>query len=100
MAFAGGLGMELNLVAGRWPLVKKDLRDDIILFSESNSRFLVEVEPKKAKEFEKTMSGTSYCLIGKIKSGGNFVVKGLKNTIIIKENIAALKEAWQGTLRW
>ncbi len=100
MAFAGGLGMEMSLVAGRWSLVKKDLRDDIVLFSESNSRFLVEVEPQKAKAFEKVMLGTSFCVIGKIRPDNNFIVKVIKKTIIIKENIAALKESWQRTLRW
>jgi phosphoribosylformylglycinamidine synthase len=100
MAFAGGLGMELRLADGRWQMAGKELRDDTIMFSESNSRFLVEVSPKQAKTFEKTMQGTSFNCIGKVRSDKNFVVKGLKNTIIIKENITALKEAWQGTLRW
>ncbi len=100
MALAGGLGMEIRLADGRWPIADKDKNDTTILFSESNSRFLVEVEPKKAKAFEKAMMGSGFICLGKIKSEKNFVVKGLKNTIILKENIAALKEAWQGTLRW
>ncbi len=100
MAFAGGLGMELQLEAGSWKLEGKEKKDEIILFSESNSRFIVEIEPEKAKAFERAMLETSYSCIGKIKADKNFVVKGLKNKIIIKETIAVLKESWQGTLRW
>ncbi|MBI5555028.1 MAG: phosphoribosylformylglycinamidine synthase subunit PurL [Elusimicrobia bacterium] len=100
MAFAGGLGMELQLAAGSWQLKGKDKKEDVILFSESNSRFIVEIEPKKAKAFEKAMLGASFCVIGKIRPDNKFIVKGLKNTIIIKEGIDTLKEAWQRTLRW
>ncbi|MDD5259344.1 MAG: phosphoribosylformylglycinamidine synthase subunit PurL [bacterium] len=100
MAFAGGLGMEIKLADGRWQMADKDKNDTTILFSESNSRFIVEVEPKKAKAFEKAMIGTSFCCIGKIKSEKNFIVKGLKDKNIIKETITALKEAWRGTLKW
>ena len=45
MAFAGGLGMHLSLKN-----VSRDgdvTTDDVSLFSESNSRFVVEVAPEK-----------------------------------------------------
>lgn len=109
MAFAGGLGMEIQMadsarpagVGGQgWQMADKDKNDAIILFSESNSRFIVEIEPKKAKAFEKAMTGSSCLLIGNIRKDKSFIVKGLNEKVIIKETISALKEAWQKTLRW
>ncbi|MEA3253573.1 MAG: phosphoribosylformylglycinamidine synthase subunit PurL, partial [Chloroflexota bacterium] len=53
MAFAGGIGARINLKAV--PLGEPIDRDDLILFSESNSRFLVEIAPECRGEFERTM---------------------------------------------
>ena len=55
MAFAGGLGATIYLknVPRTGPLY----RNDFILFSESNSRFLVEVAPEKEAQFIKVMTG-------------------------------------------
>jgi phosphoribosylformylglycinamidine (FGAM) synthase-like enzyme len=57
MAFSGGLGWSLDL--RRVPGYNLN-RDDFILFSESNSRFLVEVSEKCEKDFETVMKGTVY----------------------------------------
>jgi len=51
-AFAGGLGMEVEL--GKVPRRGLD-RDDYVLFSETASRFVVTVAPDKREEFEATM---------------------------------------------
>jgi len=50
------------------PLAESIERDDFILFSESNSRFLVEVAPADKEEFEKMMSGVAFAEMR--KSGG------------------------------
>ena len=42
------------------PLGEKIDRDDFILFSESNSRFLVEVAPENKAAFEKMMKGVVF----------------------------------------
>ena len=49
MALAGGLGVELDLM--KLPCAEVE-RDDFALFSESNSRFLVEVAEADKTEFE------------------------------------------------
>ena len=51
-AFAGGLGMEVEL--GKVPRRGLD-RDDYVLFSETASRFVVTVAPDKREEFEAVM---------------------------------------------
>ncbi len=100
MAFAGNLGMEIQLADGSWQIADKDKNETAILFSESNSRFLVEVDPKNKKAFEKAMKGQSVALIGKVRKDKTLQVKGLGGKVILKENIAGLKETWQKTLRW
>jgi len=107
MAFSGGLGMELFL--SEVPYVKsqshkvtrsQEARNDYVLFSESNSRFIVEVEKKKQKEFEKALKGISFGLIGCVSKSKDFNVYGLDRKICLKAGIYDLKEAWQKTLRW
>ena len=98
MAFAGGLGAAIQLKSV--PLGEPVSRDDFILFSESNSRFLVEVAPESKDEFEQVMSGTSFAAIGQVTDSGVLEVYGVKNRKIVVLSIDELKEAWQKPLRW
>jgi len=100
MAFAGNLGMELNLSTVRHNLEDDRARVDVILFSESNSRFIVEIEEKNEVEFAKLMSGHSLSLLGKITNSKEFKIAGLNATPIVSTDIDKLKEAWQAPLRW
>ena len=98
MAFAGGLGMELTLAPV--PRSEDATRDDTILFSESNSRFVVEVEPRSQAAFEARMPPGLFALIGMVTSNPCFSVVGLSGREIINVSIHELKEAWQAPLRW
>jgi phosphoribosylformylglycinamidine synthase len=98
MAFAGGLGASINLK--EVPLGESIDRDDFILFSESNSRFIVEVAPDKKDAFEKEMAGTPFALIGQVINEPRLDVYGQKGNSVISISINELKEAWQKPLRW
>jgi phosphoribosylformylglycinamidine synthase len=98
MAFAGGLGAEIKLKSV--PLSEKLERDDFILFSESNSRFIVEIAPENKEKFEKTLKGVSFANIGTVNDSGKLEVLGLTGKKIVSESINDLKEAWQKPLRW
>jgi len=98
MAFAGGLGAEVELA--RVTLGEDIKRDDYILFSESNSRFLVEVAPDKEKQFLETMAQTSFSKIGRVTDSGNLVIRGLNNSEVVNLPVYKLKEAWQKPLKW
>jgi phosphoribosylformylglycinamidine synthase len=106
MAFSGGLGMELFLSRVPYIAVPKAdskepiARNDYILFSESNSRFIVEVEPKNQKRFEHLLKNIPFGLIGCISSGNDFSVYGMDGKVCLKADIMGLKEAWQKPLRW
>jgi phosphoribosylformylglycinamidine synthase len=117
MAFSGGLGMDIFLsevpygpqATGHRPQAKKPAacslqpaaqRDDFVLFSESNSRFIVEVEKKNRKKFEALLKALPFGLIGCLNKSKDFKVFGLDNKICVQAGIGELKEAWQKPLRW
>jgi phosphoribosylformylglycinamidine synthase len=98
MAFAGGLGAEIK--ATLIPVSSKIDRDDFVLFSESNSRFIAEVTPENKAKFEKIMQGTVFAAIGTVNGTDKLNVSGLNGKKILSESISDLKEAWQKPLRW
>ena len=98
MAFSGGLGVTARL--DKVAFKGKSKRDDTILFSESNSRLLVEIEPKNQKKFELILKGIPKGLIGRVEESPEFIVYGLNQQVCIGATIWDLKEAWQQPLRW
>jgi phosphoribosylformylglycinamidine synthase len=98
MSFAAGLGAELFL--GEVPYKSNNKRNDFVLFSESNSRFIVEVERKKQKDFEKALKGASFGLIGCVGERKDLKVYGLDGKICIRADIDGLKKAWRDVLKW
>ncbi len=95
MAFAGGYGMELDL---RKAPVKALNRNDFILFSESNSRFLVEVSEKAKEDFEALMKGKAYAEIGKVTKNPRLCIKGLNGEIVVDAPLVDLLGSWKRTL--
>jgi len=98
MAFAGGLGASVHLESV--PLGEPISRDDHILFSESNSRFLVEVAPENKAEFENMMDATSTAAIGQVNDSDALEIYGLNGKGILAKSLGELKEAWQKSIRW
>jgi phosphoribosylformylglycinamidine synthase len=98
MAFAGALGAAIYLkpVPRTGPLY----RNDYILFSESNSRFIVEVAPEAEAEFAGIMSGVTLAAIGHVSQEEVLEVYGLNNEKVLSASLSELKEAWQKPLRW
>ncbi|MEM2442965.1 MAG: phosphoribosylformylglycinamidine synthase subunit PurL [Candidatus Bathyarchaeia archaeon] len=96
MAFAGGLGLEIWL--RNVPGAGEIGRSDFVLFSESNSRFLVEVPEKYREKFEAAAEGAYYALIGRVRSDRSFTVYGLNGKPVVNTDIDALMDAWRRTL--
>ncbi len=95
-AFAGGLGIEADLA--KVP-AEDSLRPDYLLFSESQSRFVVTVSGRKAKEFESMMDGVPCARIGKVTESPVLLLKkGRKK--LVSADIFQLKKAWQQPLDW
>ena len=95
MAFAGGYGLELNLAKVPGKSIE---RSDFVLFSESNSRFLMEVAEKDRKEFEALMKGKMCVQIGKVTKDEKLVIHGLNQKIVVDASLGELRHAWKKTL--
>jgi phosphoribosylformylglycinamidine synthase len=91
MAFAGGLGMDIGLSG------LGGLADEAILFSESNTRFILEVENDRA--FARAMKGVPLFRLGRVVGGNSFRITAGRRTPAVDTTIQRLKEAWQKTFR-
>jgi phosphoribosylformylglycinamidine synthase len=96
MCIGGELGMDLGL--GGVPADGK-LEDDVLLFSESNSRFLVEVDEEKTTRFEKWMSGLPVARIGEVTAGPYLVIRGADRSLAVSATWQDLRDAWQGAFK-
>jgi phosphoribosylformylglycinamidine (FGAM) synthase-like enzyme len=94
-AFAGDLGMEIELAA----VIREGVdRDDFLLFSESAGRFVVTVKPEDAERFEKIMAGTAFARVGRVTEEKRLVVRGLAGAVVIDVTLDDVREAWQRPL--
>jgi phosphoribosylformylglycinamidine synthase len=95
MGFASGYGLEIDLrkVPG-----KELARNDFALFSESNSRFLIEVAEADKEDFEALMKGKNCALIGKVTKEQKLLVQGLNGKIAVDASLDKLRQSWKKTL--
>jgi phosphoribosylformylglycinamidine synthase len=63
VAVAGRLGLDIDLTK---VLISEKMSDKEILFSESNSRFILTCSPDNNKEIEKLLNGVPFALVGKV----------------------------------
>ena len=98
MAFAGGVGIEADLRG--LPKGKDCSRVDTQLFSESNSRYIVEVEPENYDAFAKLMLNLPFGQIGKVTTEKKLIIKAEGGEAVIALDVDLLKQAWQEPLDW
>ncbi|MGF3555042.1 MAG: phosphoribosylformylglycinamidine synthase subunit PurL [Thermoplasmatota archaeon] len=89
MAIGGKLGAAVDVSE-----IGKNLRTDFKLFSESNTRWIVEVKKEKQKDFEKLLKNKKifFVLIGAVKAD-NLVIKD-NEKIVIDSDVKTLYECW------
>ncbi|MEM3658924.1 MAG: phosphoribosylformylglycinamidine synthase subunit PurL [Thermoproteota archaeon] len=85
------LGIELDL--RRVP--SNTTRSDYLLFSESTSRFLVEVDGDRWRRFEELFSGLPFSRIGSVARGIGLRVTDLNNELHELSGLE-IKRAWRG----
>ena len=95
MAFAGRLGLELELAS--LPRTPDVATDAVALFAESNARFLIEVAPEDAAAFEEALAGRPVARLGRVTENGTLRVRGLQGNVLIECSVDDLLQAWQGT---
>jgi phosphoribosylformylglycinamidine synthase len=100
MAFAGDLGLRLDLgaVLGPDPAAGSDL-DATRLFSESCTRFLVEVSPENADAFAARLAGHPATPIGEVCAEPVLECSGTDGSPVIKLPIDDLRRAFLGGFR-
>jgi phosphoribosylformylglycinamidine synthase len=93
-AMAGMLGVnvDLALVPGG-----EALREDVILYSESQGRLLVSVAPANCAAFEEVFAGLPCARIGRVTRDGAIMVRGCDGTPVIRSDVAALLGSYRGT---
>src|SRR5581483_4856569 len=95
MAFAGGIGADLTHVGQ-----DSNLPDEVLLFSESATRFLVEVSPSNAHSLINLFGPLPLAQIGQTCREPRLRITGANGEWIVWAKLADLKEAWQKPLRW
>jgi phosphoribosylformylglycinamidine synthase subunit PurSL len=106
MAVAGGLGADVLLSAV--PRDDDAAADPVLLFSESPTRFLIEVSPECLAAVKGALSGLPLGELGRVtKNDGargaaraRLSVRGLDDRVVINAAVADLKAAWQRPLGW
>ncbi len=96
-AMAGGLGAEVCLTG--LPYEGRQ-RADVMLFSETHSRFVVTVREADAEAFEQLFLGQAWGLLGRVLGDGRLSVIASDGSSLIDVPLASLKAAWKKTLDW
>jgi phosphoribosylformylglycinamidine synthase len=94
-AFAGGLGLNVDLSLAP---AERVTRDDELLFSESQSRFVVTVHPESAGAFDALVRDRPACRVGEVTAEPYLRVQGRDGREVMRASLAELKEAWQSPL--
>jgi len=98
MAFAGNLGIEADL---RGLAVSDDcIKADTMLFSESNSRYLIEVQPENFDVFAKLMLNIPFGQVGEVIEDKKLLIHDANQNTVIDAGLDVLKRAWQKPLDW
>lgn len=96
MAFSGEFGARIDL--GELARNSQIYSNDVLLFSESPSRVLLEVKPENEAALLKCLKGTAAKCIGTTLANPILKVVGLDGIVVFEEPLMALKSAWQQTL--
>ncbi|HVS73013.1 MAG TPA: phosphoribosylformylglycinamidine synthase subunit PurL [Phycisphaerae bacterium] len=106
MLFAGNLGADIDLAG--LP-IGADLTDDAsALFSESPSRYLLEIPPEKFDATARALhaSKTPFGVLGRLtapdspQASPTLAIRGLRGAPLLREEVAALKQSWLEPLDW
>src|SRR5262249_32301256 len=99
MAFSGVLGVEIALARVPSHVARSDRR----LFSESTTRFLVEVEPSRAAAFARHLAsrGVVAAEIGRVVDVPRLVIRSVEDDRdVVSAPIDELATAWRSPLRF
>jgi phosphoribosylformylglycinamidine synthase len=106
MALAGGLGARVSLE--HMPCDQDAASDFVRLFSESPTRFVLEVNPECFAELAGLFDGLPLGRLGEVAASEDgletasprLMVRGDADSVVIDATVTDLKAAWQRPLHW
>jgi phosphoribosylformylglycinamidine synthase subunit PurSL len=90
-AFAGGLGADID---GSLIPQAGVFRDDYLLFSESQSRFVITIKEKNLEALNRIFRGVDTAVLGRVTAEPRLKIKGVYGAAVIDTPLSQLKEAW------
>lgn len=93
MCIGGNIGAETDITK-----IGEELRADFKIFSESNTRWIIEIKKQKEKDFENTLkkNDTPFVKIG-VVSKDKLVIKN-QNKTIINQFVKGLRSSWKESI--
>ena len=79
---------------------RKSQFDAVLLFSESNTRFICEVPAAKAEEFSRRLANVPHAKIGEVRADNRLEVIGTGGAPCLVADVDRLKQVWQKPLDW
>ena len=98
MAFAGCCGVSIDLT--RLAATSGISNDAVLLFSESNTRFLIEVPEANIAKLASQFAGLPLLEIGQVTSWSRCEIRGSKGTTVIAADLEDLRDSWKKPLAW
>jgi len=98
MLFAGGLGANVDLAGV--PCAEDADGDDVLLFAESATRFVLEIEPGNFEKVAAALKGLRFGVLGLVTERPHLKVRSIKAGYVMDEAVGALKASWTGALDW
>ena len=95
-ALGGLLGCDVDL--GKVPSSGVD-RNDTLLFSESQGRLLVSIDPNHKSEFEALFSGIQFAHTGTVTENGKMRINGLNGKNIVDIDVEKLSESYRSRFK-
>lgn len=94
-ALAGKLGLKISLNE----ISKKIARNDYVLFSESQGRILVTINPKNKKLFEENFKNNYFKQIGLVTKEPRLIINGTNNKNIVNLSITQIEKNYKSTFK-
>ncbi len=94
-SMAGMLGFKIDI--SKIP-ADQNLRKDTLLYSESQGRLLVTVDPSNKKDFEKIFDNFSFACIGKVSKDNRMIIN-LKKDTIVNTDVGKMLKIYKGMFK-
>ncbi len=98
MAFSGGIGARIDL--RQVPCDSSVKKENSLLYGESNSRFLLEVDAKHRSAVEKALQDLPFAWVGETVKETKLSFLGLDGKECLSDSLDSLRSAWKGAFPW